>query len=66
MTAEHLAQDVRSPGLQTDAERRGIPAATILGMCDRLLGEVGRRRHMFAWLRVPGSASEEWLPVDAC
>jgi hypothetical protein len=34
-------------------------------MCDRLLGEVGRRRHMFAWLSVPGSASDEWLSVDA-
>ncbi len=65
MTAEHLAEDVRSPGEETDGERRGIPAATMLAMCDRLLGEVGRRRHMFSWLRVPGAASEEWLPVDA-
>jgi hypothetical protein len=65
MTAEHLAEGVRSPGQETDGERRGIPVQTILAMCDRLLGEVGRRRHMFAWLRVPGSASEPWLPVDA-
>jgi hypothetical protein len=34
-------------------------------MCDRLLGEVGRRAHMFAWLRVPGSSAGEWLAVDA-
>jgi hypothetical protein len=65
MTAEHLAEGVRSPGQETDGDRRGIPAATILAMCDRVLGEVGRRRHMFSWLRVPGSASQEWLPVDA-
>jgi len=65
MTAEHLAEDVRSTEEETDGERRGIPAPTILAMCDRLLGEVGRRRHMFSWLRVPGSGSEDWLPVDA-
>jgi hypothetical protein len=65
MTAEHLAEDVRSTEEEMDGERRGIPAPTILAMCDRLLGEVGRRRHMFSWLRVPGSGSEEWLPVDA-
>jgi hypothetical protein len=65
MTAEHLAEEVGSPQEETDRERRGIPAPTILAMCDRLLGEVGRRRHMFAWLRVPGAASDEWLPVDA-
>ena len=65
MTAEHLAEDVRSPEQERDGDRRGIPAATILAMCDRVLGEVGRRRHMFAWLRVPGSAADDWLPVDA-
>jgi hypothetical protein len=65
MTAEHLAEDVRSTEEETDGERRGIPAPTILAMCDRLLGEVGRRRHMFSWLRAPGADSETWLPVDA-
>jgi hypothetical protein len=34
-------------------------------MCDRLLDEVGRRRHMFAWLRAPGAGAGEWLAVDA-
>jgi hypothetical protein len=34
-------------------------------MCDRLLDEVGRRRHMFAWLRVPGAGAGDWLAVDA-
>jgi hypothetical protein len=49
------------------AERvaRGLPVSTVLDMCDRLLGEAGRRRHMFAWLRAPGAAADEWLPVDA-
>jgi hypothetical protein len=66
MTVEDLAQGVDVPEEEeTATERRGLPATTILAMCDRLLGEVGRRRHMFAWLRVPGSASDEWLPVDA-
>jgi hypothetical protein len=66
MTVEDLAQGVDVPEEEeTGTERRGLPAATILAMCDRVLGEVGRRRHMFAWLRVPGSASDEWLPVDA-
>jgi hypothetical protein len=39
--------------------------ATILIGCDRVLGEVGRRHHLFAWLRAPDSGLEEWLPVDA-
>lgn len=66
MTADHLAQGVDTPEQEdTDQERRGLPANEILAICDRLLGEVGRRRHMFAWLRVPGSAADEWLPVDA-
>jgi hypothetical protein len=51
MTADPLAQ--------------GLPVSTALDMCDRLLGEAGRRRHVFAWLREPGSDAEGWLPVDA-
>ncbi len=65
MTVDDLAQGVDVPEEENGDERRGLPAAEILAMCDRVLGEVGRRRHMFAWLRVPGSAAEEWLPVDA-
>ena len=34
-------------------------------ICDELLGEVGRRAHIFAWLRAPGAGADEWLPVDA-
>jgi hypothetical protein len=66
MTADRLAQGVRPPEQEApDPERRGIPVRTILSICDRLLGEVGRRQHMFAWLRVPGSSAGDWLPVDA-
>jgi len=34
-------------------------------MCDHLLGEAGRRHHMFTWLRAPGAGTGEWLAVDA-
>jgi hypothetical protein len=37
----------------------------ILLACDRLLGEIGRRDHMFGWLRRPSSVATEWLTVDA-
>jgi hypothetical protein len=40
-------------------------AAAILTACDRVLGEIGRRNHLFSWLRAPGSGPEEWLAVDA-
>lgn len=48
------------------SERSANPltAADVLNICDRILGEPARRRHLFAWLRAPGSASDEWLPVD--
>lgn len=66
MTADRLAEAARPPEHEApDRERRGLSATTVLGICDRLLGEVGRRHHIFAWLRAPGSAADEWLPVDA-
>jgi hypothetical protein len=39
--------------------------AALLSACDRALGEVGRRKHLFAWLKAPGGGPEDWLPVDA-
>src|SRR5690349_6429597 len=42
----------------------GSPAA-VLELCDRELGEVGRRQHRFGWLRAPEPGAEQWLPVDA-
>jgi hypothetical protein len=50
---------------ETERETGSLPAAAILATCDRLLDEVGRRRHMFAWLRAPGASAGEWLAVDA-
>jgi hypothetical protein len=44
---------------------RASEMAAVLTVCDRVLGEVGRRQHLFSWLRAPGSASGDWLPVDA-
>lgn len=37
----------------------------MLAQCDRLIGEVGRRHHVFSWLRNPEGGSERWLEVDA-
>ncbi len=42
-----------------------LSASAILGICDGLTGEIGRRQHIFSWLRAPGSPAGEWLPVDA-
>ena len=66
MTADRPAQDLREPVPgRTERAELGLPAPTILSMCDRLLGEVGRRHHMFSWLRAPGAGAREWLAVDA-
>src|SRR5437588_8973751 len=66
MTADRLAQGLREPEpAPTDRKPGILPVSTILATCDRLLDEVGRRRHMFAWLRVPGTSAGEWLAVDA-
>jgi hypothetical protein len=42
---------------------RPVTAPQLLALCDQALGEVSRRRHLFGWLRAPGT--DEWLPVDA-
>lgn len=42
-----------------------LEVSEILDLCDRVIGESGRRAHLFAWLRAPGAGPEEWLPVDA-
>lgn len=42
----------------------GSPEA-VLDLCDGLLEEIGRRRHLFAWLRLPDAPPGEWLAVDA-
>jgi hypothetical protein len=40
-------------------------AAQMLDLCDRALKELGRRQHIFSWLRAPEAGPEEWLQVDA-
>src|SRR5437763_11804545 len=42
-----------------------MPVPAILAICDRLVDEIGRRSHLFAWLRPPGPGAEDWLLVDA-
>jgi hypothetical protein len=64
MTVDRLPENGRE-GSKSDGDQDGLPAATILSICDRLLGEVGRRSHMFGWLRVPGAGAGQWLAVDA-
>src|SRR5436305_1106571 len=51
-------------GPELTGERTALTAAEALNICDRILGEPARRRHLFAWLRAPGAAADEWLPVD--
>ena len=49
----------------TDSSTASLPAPAVLDLCDRHLKEVGRRKHLFAWLRAPGAGTEDWLVVDA-
>jgi hypothetical protein len=52
MTIESLSAEVPSE-------------AAVLAECDRLMGEVGRRHHLFSWLRRPEGGTDSWLEVDA-
>src|ERR1700729_2448164 len=66
MTADSPVKSTREPVPgPSDRAELGLPAPTILSICDHLLGEVGRRHHMFSWLRGPGAGADEWLAVDA-
>jgi hypothetical protein len=42
-----------------------LELSEVLDMCDRVLGQTGRRGHLFTWLREPGAGPEGWLPVAA-
>src|SRR5436305_1723815 len=59
MTTDELGLEL--PGASSEPR---LTAAQALTICDRILGEPARRRHLFAWLRAPGAAADEWLPVD--
>lgn len=66
MTADSAAKSTREPVPgRSDRADLGVPAPTILSICDQLLGEAGRRQHVFAWLRAPDGGADEWLAVDA-
>ncbi len=58
-TGERLVPDV-DPNAPT-----ALPLASLLAICDRVLDEIGRRRHLFSWLRDPDAGAEQWLPVDS-
>ncbi len=51
--------------MTADGPAQEIATGVILEMCDKLLGEVGRRSHRFSWLRAPGGVADAWLPVEA-
>ena len=53
------------PGTIEEASSDALGTPAILALCDRAIGEVGRRKHVFTWLRAPGSMAGEWLAVDA-
>jgi hypothetical protein len=76
MTVDRLPESLRE-GSNGGREHAGLSTPTILSMCDRVLCEVGRRSHMFGWLRAPGPSAgaeappsgaadhRQWLAVDA-
>jgi hypothetical protein len=52
-------------GASSEHGVRPLPCVgAILALCDRVLGEIGRRSHLFSWLRAPGAGPEDWLAVD--
>jgi len=64
MTGERLVgEPARSQRLGPPA--RALEVAEIIGMCDRIVGEPGRRRHLFGWLKAPDAGAEQWLVVDS-
>src|ERR1700716_1442569 len=80
MTSEGLAEGVGAPveaalgaragsGVALGARSGAAPGehaevSRLLDLCDGILGEMGRRRHLFAWLRPP-ELDDGWLAVDA-
>jgi hypothetical protein len=65
MTAERGGRLPEPEPAAEESDSGTLPLEAILSLCDRLLKEPGRRRHLFAWLRAPGAGPEEWLAVDA-
>jgi hypothetical protein len=69
MSADGLAGEL--PAGDSGRSEAGDPSRVTpdlertLVICDQFLGEIGRRGHLFTWLRAPGKSTEGWLPVDA-
>jgi hypothetical protein len=66
-TPDRPTADRPRPDRPTDDGGRAfvLSLADVLSRCDRHLQEVGRRNHLFGWLRPPGAGADGWLPVDA-
>ena len=62
-----LGDDAPAPPQESDRAPGdiGLGIPEILDLTDRLLGERGRRSHLFTWLRRPGGGPADWLAVDA-
>lgn len=65
MTTEQVASEAGGGNSEAGGGNQPLAVARILDLCDRILEELGRRRHLFAWLRAPNAGPEEWLQVDA-
>jgi hypothetical protein len=64
LAGELPAGDARRPSAgEPDLPNPNLERTLVL--CDQVMGEVGRRGHLFTWLRAPGQGNEGWLPVDA-
>jgi hypothetical protein len=64
MTAEGSAAGALAPPLERSA-LEAVSVSTVLGLCDKAVGEAGRRAHAFGWLRLPDAQAGQWLTVDA-
>src|SRR5436305_2776461 len=51
--------------MMADGLSRELATGAYQALCDKVLEEVGRRSHRFAWLRAPGTVADAWLPVEA-
>lgn len=59
------ADGLTGEGTDAGFGRMPLPTSAILAICDAVLGEVGRRSHLFGWLRDPAAGRDQWLAVDA-
>jgi hypothetical protein len=65
MTTEELGGGLGDDSFAPEFPERALDVTDVLDLVDRIMAEPGRRAHVFGWLRRPGGASDDWLPVDA-